>query len=353
MHTLKLFSGGISSIPTATGWYLADLGEAIGKQQLFTKQSPQTLRVLKESALIESAVASNRIEGVQVDQKRIGTLMFGRPAFRDRDEEEVRGYRDALHLIHSGNSTLRLSESTIQRLHRLIRGDVWDAGRYKEQDGDIIETYPDGRRRIRFKPVAARETPDAMKQLIGYWNRCRKERWVPPLLGLAAFNLDFLCIHPFRDGNGRVSRLLLLLQCYHVGIEVGRYISMERLIEQNKDRYYETLEQGSKQWHQGKHNPWPFINHILFILKQAYREFEQRVSRIGEPRGAKRNLVLETIDRQTGPFSVSQLRQQCPSVGIDMIRKILKARQSNGEIHCLGRGRNALWQRSSIRKNQK
>lgn len=161
----------------------------------------------------------------------------------------MRGYRDALQLIHEGAARMPVSEATIRELHRLARGQIWDAGKYKEKDGDIIERYPDGRERVRFRPVSAAGTPTAMASLVADWQHCLDERWVHPLIALAAFNLNFLCIHPFRDGNGRVSRLALLLQCYQMGYEVGRYISLERLIEENKDRYYETLEQSSQGWH--------------------------------------------------------------------------------------------------------
>lgn len=255
MMTFRQLMGGLHTIPASTAWYIADLSESRGKQELFTRQSPQRLKLLREHALIESAVSSNRIEGVTIDQKRVATVVFGRPLLRDRDEEEIRGYRDALNLIHSEGRNLAVSDSTILRFHRLCRGEIWDAGTYKEKDGDIIEKYPDGRTRIRFRPVTAKETPQAMADLIEIWNRCLAERWVHPLVALAAFNLDFLCVHPFRDGNGRVSRLLLLLQCYHLGYEVGRYISLERIIEESKERYYETLEQSSVGWHEGKHDP--------------------------------------------------------------------------------------------------
>jgi Fic family protein len=237
MMTLRSFQKGLAGVPVATAWSLAELGQALGRQELFIRQSPQRLRALREHALIESAVSSNRIEGVEVDAKRIGTLVFGKAALRDRDEEEVRGYRDALNLIHTEGGKLPVSQQTIRKLHRLARGSVWDAGQYKQKDTDIIERFADGRERVRFRPTRARQTPAAMAQLVELWRDCLREKWVPPLVAVAAFNLDFLCIHPFRDGNGRVSRLLLLLQCYHAGAEVGRYIGLERLIEQNKDRY--------------------------------------------------------------------------------------------------------------------
>jgi Fic family protein len=277
MHTLQQLAS-TRNIPTTAAWYLADVGEARGKQELFTKQSPQRLRVLREHALIESAVSSNRIEGVTVDRARIKAVVLAKSPLRDRDEEEIRGYREALDLIHEQHKKLSISEKTILQLHRISRANIGDAGKYKKKDSDIIEKLPDGRVLVRFKTVSARETPAAMRQLVNAWEDSVDERVVHPAIAVAAMNLDFLCIHPFRDGNGRVSRLLLLLQCYQFGFDVGRYISLERLIEQNKDRYYETLEQSSQGWHEGRHDPWPYINYVLYILKSAYREFEERVA---------------------------------------------------------------------------
>jgi Fic family protein len=175
------------------------------------------------------------------------------------------------------------------------------------------------------------------------------ETKIDPIIVLAGFNLDFLCIHPFRDGNGRVSRLLMLLQCYHLGIEVGRYISIERLIEQNKERYYETLKLSSEGWHEGKNDPWHYINFVCFILKSAYKEFEERLGKQTQPRGEKTALVQSTVKNFPGDFSVADIRRQCPGVGIDMIRKVLKDLQAQGVIECLGRGRNAKWKKSGNR----
>jgi len=347
MMTLRQFSAKPEIVPATTAWYLADLGEARGKQELFTKQSPQKLKVLREHALIESAVSSNRIEGVTVDQARVATVIFGKSLLRDRDEEEVRGYRDALNLIHEQGAELSVSEETIKMLHRLTRGDIWDAGKYKDKNSDIIEKYPDGRERVRFKAVAASETSAYMRQLVDFWERARRERWVHPLIALAAFNLDFLCIHPFRDGNGRVSRLLLLLQCYHLGFEVGRYISVERVIEENKERYYETLEQSSQGWHEGKHDPWPYVNYLLYILKSAYKEFEKRVGKTASPKGAKTELIIAAISRFPGAFRVSDIQRQCPGVSVDLVRQVLKNLRSSGRVECLGRGQSAEWQRTA------
>jgi Fic family protein len=344
MTTLRQLAAEPPTMPTRASWYLADLAEARGKQELFTRQSPQKLKVLREHALIESAVSSNRIEGVEVDKSRIGTLLFGKSALRDRDEEEVRGYRDALRLIHEQGAKLAISEATIKKLHKLSRGDIWDAGIYKDKDVDIIQTYADGRSRVRFKTVPAKQTAKAMAEMIELWQRGLKERWAQPLVLAAALNLDFLCIHPFRDGNGRVSRLLFLLACYHCGLEAGRYISLERIIEDNKERYYEVLEQSSQRWHEGKHDAWPTMNFLLFILTQACKEFEQRLGQVKSPRGEKTALVEDAIARQTALFSLSDLQRACPGVSVDLIRTVLK-RLKGKTIECLGRGHTAKWEK--------
>ncbi len=335
-------------VPATTAWYLADLGEFRGKQALYTRQSPQRLKVLREHALIESAVSSNRIEGVLVEPARVRDLLASpKPLFRDRDEEEVRGYRDALAMIHERSQQMAVSQDIVRQLHRMARGEIWDAGAYKEKDGDIIERYPDGSERVRFRTVPAKETPAAMAALVEAWSRCQREAWIHPAIALAAFNLDFLCIHPFRDGNGRVSRLLCLLQSYQLGFEVGRYVSLERLIEQNKERYYETLEQSSHGWHEGLHDPWPYINYVLFILKTAYREFVERVGETAAPRGAKTRMVIEAIERFPGPFSLTDIEHACPGVSRDMIRRVLGAEKGQ-TVECIGRGPGALWQKKGI-----
>lgn len=183
-----------------------------------------------------------------------------------------------------------------------------------------------------------------MAELTELWRRAWKERWVHPFVLTAALNLDFLCIHPFRDGNGRVSRLLFLLACYHCGLEVGRYISLERLIEQNKERYYEVLEQSSQGWHEGKHDPWPTINFLLYTLRKACEEFESRLDAIKTPRGEKTALIEAAIASQNGEFSISNIQRACPGVSVDLIRKVLKRLREN-EIECVGRGPSAKWRK--------
>jgi len=348
MMTLRQLFTKPEMIPASTAWYLADLGEARGKQELFTRQSPQRLRFLREHSLIESAVSSNRIEGIEIDKPRVNTIIFGRPVLRDRNEEEVHGYREALRLIHEDSLHLQIDEETILMLHRLAKGDIWDAGRYKEKNGDIIERHADGSSRIRFKTVPAAQTRGSTRELAQLWENSILDRWAHPLIAMAAFNLDFLCIHPFRDGNGRVSRLLLLLQCYHLGYQVGRYISLERIIEQNKERYYETLEQSSTHWHEGRHNPWPYINYLLFVLITAYREFEQRLDLTQSQRGAKTEMIEEAINAMQGEFTLTKLEQACPSVSRDMIRRVLRELQRVGGVECLGRGPGAKWKKKGI-----
>lgn len=343
MKTLELFSEKTIQISLQTTWYLTDISYMQGIQELYKRQIPQKLKVLREHALIESAVSSNRIEGVEIDKSRIGTLIFGKPSFRDRNEEEIQGYRDALNFIHNQTNSA-VSEKIILELHRLSRGEIWDAGKYKEKNVDIIQKYADGRQRVRFKTVSPQETPMMMKKTMALWDEGIKEKWMHSLVLLGALNLDFLCIHPFRDGNGRVSRLLLLLNCYHTGVEVGRYISIERLIEINKERYYETLEESSFRWHEGKHNPWPYINFILFILNSAYKEFKKRVGEIKESRGIKTEIASFAIKQQKeASFTVSDIQKQCPGVSIDMIRHILKQLQADKKVKCLCLGKHARW----------
>ncbi len=329
----------------ATVWLLNELAEYRGKQELFTKQSPQKLARLRENAIIESAVASNRIEGVEIDRRRVGTVVFGKGILRDRNEQEVRGYQSALAWIHAEAERLPLTVETVLRLHELSHPEGYDSGKLKAQDGEIIEKHPDGHVTLRFKPMTARETPAAVAHTCEIFDRLIKEHEVPALIVWAAMNLDFLCIHPFRDGNGRVSRLLLLLSLYHQGFTAGRYISLERTIEQSKARYYETLQQSSQGWHEGKHSIWPYANYLLFTLKEVYREFESRYEDTSLPVGDKTAVVHQAIASFAGEFHVTELQKRCPEVSLDMIRKILKDMRLDSRVKCLGRGKHAKWRR--------
>jgi len=343
MNTIRKLIAEKSGIPESTGWYLHDLAEAKGRQQMYMAQSPRRLKALREHALIESAVSSNRIEGVHVDLGRVNAVILGRALLQDRDEEEVRGYRDALHLIHREHASMQVSGEVVQHLHRLVRGSAWDAGQLKQQDSDIIERLPEGGSRVRFRTVPAAQTPESMQELLNAWHDCMRDRALLPLIAIASFNLDFLCIHPFRDGNGRTSRLLLLLKAYQAGLEVGRYISLERLIEEHKERYYETLALSSDGWHEGRHDPWPYINYLLFILKEAYTEFEDRVGSINAPRGEKTEIIRKAVFAQQEPFSVAGLERLCPGISRDMMRNVLRSMRDDGDIECVGRGPGAKW----------
>lgn len=345
MNTLSIFNISNYSIPGTTSWYLSDLGEFLGKQELYTRQSPQKLKTLREHALIESAVSSNRMEGVEIDADRVNNLLTTPTIiFRNRNEEEIKGYREALNLIHEQTNGLPISEETICRLHSLTRGQIWDAGCYKSKDSNIIQRYSDGRERVRFRTVLASETLTYMRKLIFDWDSCLEERLVHPIIAVAAFSLDFLCIHPFRDGNGRVSRLLLLLQSEQLGYEVGRYISLERLIEQNKERYYETLEQSSEGWHESKHDPWSYINFILSIFKTAYQEFAERVGDTRAPRGSKTEMILKSLNTLPKEFTLAQLEYATLGVSREMVRRVL-VEQKGKLVDCIGRGPGAKWRK--------
>jgi len=347
MTTLRQWTAEDARVPMATTWVLEELGRALGMQELFTRQSPQKLKVLREHALIESAQSSNRIEGVEVDPSRMGTLVFGAPVYRDRNEEEVAGYQKALSFIHASGAGTPFSEETVRKLQALSRGESWDAGQYKEKAEPIIERRSGQDDRVRFMPVAAgAPTVAAMGELVALYEAMRRDRRISPLVLMAGVVLDFLCIHPFRDGNGRVSRLLTLLLCYHAGAEAGRYISLERIIEQNKDRYYETLQLSSMQWHEGRHNPWPFVNYMLWVLKEAYKELEQRVGDTDEPRGAKLQLVRDAILRQQPRFKLTDIERACPGVGRDWIQDVLRQMREAGKLRATGRGAGARWERT-------
>ena len=279
MNTLKTITGSPLLIPSVTAIYLSGLGEARGRQELYTRQSPQKLKTLREHALIESAVSSNRIEGVTIDRSRVATVVFGKSVLRDREEEEVRGYKEALKLIHDKGRSLPVSEETIKHLHSLSRGGSGDAGEYKTKNRDIIEKYPDGRERIRFKTVSAAETPGAMEQLVALWNDSLRDNRVPELVLLAAWTLTF-CV---------------------------------------------------------------YINYILYTLKTACAEFESRFSKTTAPRGSRRQMVEEAILSMKGSFTLNDIMDKCPGVSIDTVRKIFKERQKEGQVECLVQGRDAKW----------
>jgi Fic family protein len=332
-------------IPLSSVWLMNSVSEYKGKQELYTKQLPQVLKNLVEMALIESAESSNRIEGVTVERDRLKPLVIGHSKPRDRSEEEVAGYRKALDLIHKKHSSLKITAAVVRELHRLCRGESWDAGKWKEKDNDIIRKYSDGRMEVIFKPVSAKKTLAAIDQLCLAYEHSVTQLKYPPLYAVACLILDFLCIHPFRDGNGRVSRLLTLLALYQHGFFVGKYISIERIVEQSKETYYEALNKSSQEWHEGKHDILPWFNYSLGTLIGAYKEFEDRSARTRPSRGAKTDSLQAAIERQLGEFSISDIARECPSVSRIMIKKVLSQMQDDKKIKCMGKGQSARWKR--------
>ena len=343
MKTLRSWLTGESVIPTATVWLLNDLAECRGKQELFIHQAPRKLHKLREHAIIESAVSSNRIEGVVIDDRRVGTVVFGHGLLQDRNEEEVRGYQEALAWIHEDHRQIMLSTETVLKLHHLSCPTSWDGGCFKKKDREIIEKHADGRVSVRFSPVSAAQTPLFVEKMCADYAQLVREKNTPPLLAWAAMNLDILCIHPFRDGNGRVSRLLLLCSLYQLGFNAGRYISLEAIIERSKERYYSTLKESSLGWHEGQHNPWPYVNYLLYTLKDVYDQFEERVGQVTVDYGEKTKMVRSAVATFSGPFHIRELRQNCPGISLDMIRKVLKDMRKSGEVECIGRGKQAKW----------
>ena len=332
------------AVPMSTAWLLNDIAEAKGRQELYTRQSPQTLKALREMALIQSTESSNRIEGVTVAPDRLRPLVLGKTKPRDRSEQEVQGYRLALNEIHTRHEKLPITPATLQRLHALCQSASGDAGQFKRIDNEVVELRPGAAPVSRFKCVSAKQTPAAVDELCLLYRHALDQDNIPPLIAITALVLDFLCIHPFRDGNGRVSRLLTLLALYHHGYEVGRYISLERLVEQSKEDYYEVLNRSSQRWHEGKHELTPWMNLLLAVIRRGCVEFEERAGQVKAPRGAKTELVQAAIEAQSGPFRVSDIQHACPGVSLDMIRQVLKNLRGS-KVECLGRGQNAQWQK--------
>jgi len=333
-------------LPLSTVWLMNDIAEAKGRQELYTKQAPQILKALREMAMVESVESSNRIEGVTVAPDRLRPLVLGDARPKDRSEEEVQGYRNALQRIHAGAGALHVTPATLQDLHRTIQEGAGDAGQWKAVDNDIIEFRPGEAPRVRFRTLAVKKVPKAVEEMCLLYRHALDQEHVPALVAAACLVLDFLCIHPFRDGNGRVSRLLTVLALYHHGIEVGRYISLERLIEESKEDYYAVLQTSSTGWHEGKHDLLPWLNYFLAVVRRAYVQFEERAGQVKSPKGAKTGLVLQAIRTRQGEFRLADLERACPGVGRDWIRAILADLRKKGELSCQGRGPAARWKRN-------
>jgi Fic family protein len=307
------------------------------------KQKPQVLKVLREQAIIQSVESSNRIEGVTIPADRLRPVVLGKAKPRDRSEEELAGYRQALDWIFSRKRKVSVIPALIKRLHSFAQGGFsGDAGEWKERNNKIIEILPYGERKIRFVPTSAKDTPRTVEELCRNYRETTDHERVPPLLTIATFVFDLLCIHPFRDGNGRVSRLAttVLLQAH--GFQVARYISLERLVEQSKDDYYGVLAECSRGWHKGKNEIVPWWNYFLSVLHRAYKDFERQVVS-AEARPAKSDLVRQTVLAQVEQFTLGDLAAQLPAASTQLIKKVLAELKSQGKIRLVGRGRGARW----------
>jgi len=334
------------AISVEMGGLLQKIGEFKGRQDLFAHQTPQVLKTLKQMAIIESVESSNRIEGVTVPDKRFKELMRRPVKPKDCSEAEILGYRKILSRININPGAFTIDEKTILNMHRQIYAQTEvRGGQWKGRDNTIEERLADGRWITRFAPVSARETPYYVKELCVRFNRLWNKGQVSPLLLIPAFVFDFLCIHPFSDGNGRGSRLLSVLLLYQADYTVGRYISMERLIEESKETYYEDLQLSSKGWHESRHSLTPWWEYFLGVLIGAYQEFERRVGAITKTRGMKTAIIKETVENLPMTFGISDVQRLCPAVSRDMIRVVLNRLRGEGSILCKGTGRGALWEK--------
>lgn len=322
------------------------IGEFRGRQSLYQEQSPEVLETLRRVAMVQSAESSNRIEGITVAPGRIEPLIAKKVRPRDRSEQEVAGYRDVLATIHVNHQKLRLSTDLIKSWHRdLYRFTGEREGEWKSKDNAILEVLPDGRQIVRFQPVSALAASEFMERLVRLFAQALDERKTDPLLLIATFVFDFECIHPFWDGNGRIGRLLTLLLLYQAGYEVGRYISLERIVEESKETYYEALLNSSQGWHEAKHDLRPWWNYFLGMLTAAFKEFEGRVGTITSAKGAKREMVRQAIERMIGRFTVGELKRVCPGVSYPTLQRALAELKKQRKIKCLGRGPDAQWER--------
>jgi Fic family protein len=322
------------------------IGQYQGKQHLWSERFPEVLKRLQEVAIIQSTESSNRIEGVTAPPERLRELMAEKTKPANRSEEEIAGYRDVLATIHASHAHVKLRPGVILQLHRdLYKFSTERAGRWKEVDNEIADVGADGTRVTRFRCVPAVLTADWMEQLCEGFNRLWQQEAVEPLLLIPAFILDFLCIHPFRDGNGRMARLLTLLLLYEAGYEVGRYVSLERIIEESKETYYEALRASSEGWHEGRHSLAPWRDYLLGTIVAAYQELERRTELVTAAPGAKQAMVRDAVAHFVAEFTIADVEAVCPTVSRDTIRAVLNDLRDQGKAECLAKGRWAKWRR--------
>lgn len=329
------------------------IGEGKGRQDLYKERAPEVLENLRQVAIVESTESSNRLEGITLPRTAIEELVRrnAEPRAGDRPESEIAGYRNVLALIHERYEHMDVSSGLVLQLHRdLFRfAGAGAAGRWKAADNLITERRSDGSTFVRFKPTPAWRTEAAMAALHREFAAAGDSE-VDPLILIALYVLDFLCIHPFSDGNGRMARLLTVLLLHREDYEVARYVSLERLTEQSKESYYDTLYRASQGWHEGVHDPMPWVAYFLGVVRAAYDEFARDLGELRDGRGMKTRLVLQAIDQMIGDFSASELHKRCPSVGVDMLRHVLRSERDAGRLQVVGKGRGARWRRAASQK---
>lgn len=347
MHTFRTLDRQIGFVPATIARTLGEIDTLCGREDAFARQRPQVLDALVSVARIQSTEASNAIEGVVAPQKRIRDLVADKTTPRNRSEAEIAGYRKVLDTIHSGARDIPFRPSVVEQLHgQLYAFTSVPAGRWKNIDNAISEQLPDGTTRVRFQTIAVAQTPAAMDELHARFMAERDAGTHHPLLLLGCYVFDFLAIHPFRDGNGRMARLLTLLGLYQADYGVGRYVSLERIVIETRASYYDSLQAAGHGWHEGEHDIWPWLEYLLGVILAAYREFEQRIGSVTGGRGAKSAAIEQFV--RTGiasEFTIADVRQASFGASDSMIGKVLARLRQEGVIESLGTGRSARWRR--------
>jgi len=319
---------------------IAAIYKEAGKQEIYLKQRPEELEKLVEIAKIQSTEASNAIEGIMTTNTRIKQLVEEKTTPKNKDEQEIAGYRDVLNIIHESFDTIPITQGYILQLHKIMYSHMNNpmAGRTKNNQNYISATYPDGHTEILFTPLAPYETPAALDRICAEYNRVIGNFEIEPLIAIPVFIHDFLCVHPFNDGNGRMSRLLTTLLLYRNGFYVGKYISLEAKIAQNKDLYYKALNQAQIGWHEGTEDTVPFIKYILGTILAAYKDFEDRFSII-EKKLPAIDMVRMAAENKIGRFTKQDIHELCPSLSISSIESSLRKLVATGELKREGVGR--------------
>ncbi len=321
--------------------YIAAIREYKGKQVLYMKAQPDVLSAMLDIAKIQSTGASNRIEGIYTSEMRLTQLVRHKSEPKNRDEQEIAGYREVLSTIRDNYEYIVPRSNVILQLHRDLYSYIPTSvgGRYKNVDNVIEEVDKQGQKRVRFQPLAAFETLDAMERLCHAFLLAIDTAKIDSLLLIPMFILDFLCIHPFNDGNGRMSRLLTLLLLYREGYLAGKYISLEMMIEKTKESYYETLEQSSHHWHMNQNNYAPFVSYYLSVILAVYKEFDSRVDFVKTGGVTKADRIRLLISNTLGKVTKAQMAEKCPDISITTIEKTLAGLLKQGLIKKVGVGR--------------